>query len=461
MTNDLPRLSRALPGTPAIAPVRMVHIGLGNFHRAHQAWYTAHAPDANEWGYASFTGTSSRMADALRQQDGLYTLIVRGSEGDTFETIGSLSAVHAVAEHDAYLAYLAQPEVSVVTATVTEAGYLSGPDGHLNTQDELLAADLNVLRGDPRRSVRTLPARLLAGLLARRSAGGGALTILSCDNLPENGEVAKAVVYDLAALVDETLIGWMDDHIDFASSMVDRITPGPTDDDRQMVQDRCGYVDAAPVPTEPFSEWIVSGRFPAGRPRWEDAGATVVTDVGPFEQRKLWLLNAAHSLLAYSGSIRGHETIDEAIGDPQCLAWVTALWDEASRHLSLPAEDVTSYRQALLDRFSNPRMRDYLARIAADGSKKLLVRTLPVVQAERRAGRLPRGSATSLAAWVLHLQGLGAPVKDPGAARAQAACRAKDLPDAVPAVLETLLPGLGGDDELTDLVVHQAHAIRS
>ena len=461
MTKDLPRLSRSLPGTPAAAPVRMVHIGLGNFHRAHQAWYTAHAPDGDEWGYASFTGTSPRAADALRPQDGLFTLIVRNSGGDSFETVGSLSAVHAATEHATYLDYLARPAVAVVSATVTEAGYLRGPDGRLNTDDPVLATDLAALRQDPRQPVRSLPARLLAGLMARRSAAGGALTIVSCDNLPGNGEVTRTLVHDLAALVDKSLIGWMDDQIEFASSMVDRITPAPTEADRTLVEEQCGYVDATPVPTEPFSEWILSGRFPGGRPRWEEAGATMVEDVEPFEQRKLWLLNASHTLLAYAGSIRGFETIDEAIGDPMCRSWVTALWDEATRHLSLPAEEVSKYRDALLVRFANPRMRDYLARIAADGSQKLVVRTLPVVQAERRAGRLPSGSATSLAAWVLHLRGHGAPVKDPGAGAAQAAANDKDLPEAVPAVLETLQPGLGEDDELAALVLQQAGALQS
>ncbi|HYP46028.1 MAG TPA: mannitol dehydrogenase family protein [Propionibacteriaceae bacterium] len=461
MNSDLPRLDRSLPGTPAAAPIRLVHIGLGNFHRAHQTWYTAHAPDADEWGYASFTGSSPRVADALKPQDGLYTLIVRSSDGDRLETIGSLSAVHAASEHATYLNYLAQPETAVVTATVTEAGYLRRPDGHLNTEDEVLAGDLAALRQDPRRLVRSLPARLLAGLLARRTSAAGALTIASCDNLPGNGEVTRSVVYDLAALVDESLMGWMDEHIEFASSMVDRITPAANDDDRSSVRDRCGYLDAAPVVTEPFSEWIVSGRFPAGRPRWEEAGATLVEDVEPFEQRKLWLLNGSHTLLAYAGSIRGHETIDQAISDSRCRSWVTDVWDEASRHLSLAPEEVNSYRQALLERFSNPRMRDYLARIAADGSQKLPVRTVPVVLAERQAGRLPRGGATCLAAWVLHLRGLGVAVRDPGAAVARAAANGKELADAVPAVLNTLQQGLGEDDELVALVVHQAADIQS
>ena len=134
----------------------------------------------------------------------------------------------------------------------------------------------------------------MAGLLARRASGAGALTVLSCDNLPENGAVTRIVVQDLAAEVDETLPGWIDAHIDFATSMVDRITPPPPSPDRALVQQACGYVDAAPVPSEPFSEWVVSGGFPAGRPRWEEAGATMVADVEPFERRKLSLLNGSH-----------------------------------------------------------------------------------------------------------------------------------------------------------------------
>ncbi len=209
--------------------------------------------------------------------------------------------------------------------------------------------------------------------------------------------------------------------------MVDRITPAATDDDRRLVEQACGYVDADPVATEPFHEWVISGAFPAGRPRWEEAGVTIVDDVVPFEQRKLWFLNASHSHLAYAASIRGFATIDEAIADPECRAEVELLWDEASRHLELPGDSLTDYRQALLARFSNPRMRDQLARIAADGSVKLPVRILPTVRAERAAGRLPLGGATTLAAWVLHLRGLGAPVNDPGAGPALAAANSGDL----------------------------------
>jgi fructuronate reductase len=441
--------------------VRIVHLGIGNFHRAHQAWYTANAPDADQWGIAGFTGRRADMAEALRPQDGLYTLITRSPKGDDFELVGSLSAVHAATEHDAYLDYLSRPDVAVVTITVTEAAYLRAPDGGLDVNGDVVQRDLEALRKDPRSPVGSLPARLVAGLLARRSAGAPALTILSCDNLPENGAVTKEVVRDLAALVDDSLTGWIEANVDFATSMVDRITPGTTDEDRKLVEEACGFIDAYPVATEPFTEWVISGTFPAGRPRWEESGATLVDGVKPFEQRKLWLLNGSHSMLAYAGSIRGHQTIEEAIADDDCRSWVEAFWDEASRQLSLPAEDTTKYRQALLNRFSNPRAQDQLARIAADGSAKLPVRTLPTVRAERAAGRIPIGCATTLAAWVLHLRGLGAPIKDPGATAAQAAANGVELEMAVPAVLNALEPGLGNDQDLVAAVLRQAGAILS
>jgi len=439
--------------------VRIVHLGVGNFHRAHQAWYTAHTSDADQWGIAGFTGRAPDMADALAPQDGLYTLITRGAEGDTFELIGTLSAVHAAADHQAYLDYLSAAQTALVTITVTEAAYVRNAGGRLDTTRDVIVADLEALRDDPRSRVSSLPARLIAGLVARRDAGSGVITVLSCDNLPENGAVTKTVVMDLAGLVDQSLLEWIERNVDFATSMVDRITPGTTDADRRLVQEHSGYIDAYPVPTEPFSEWVVAGRFPAGRPRWEDAGAEIVDDVAPFEERKLWLLNASHSLLAYAGSIRGHETIDEAIADPACRAWVNMLWDEAGRHVRLPEAEVADYRAALLARFSNPRMRDQLSRIAADGSTKLVVRTVPTIRSERAAGRLPLGCATTLAAWVLHLRGSGAPVKDPGAASAQHAANSGDLPTVVLAVLDTLEPGLGGDEEFVRAVIRQAEAI--
>ena len=321
-----------------------MHLGVGNFHRAHQAWYTARASDAEGWGIAAFTGRSSRVADALAPQDGLYTLVIRSAAGDTFEVVGSLVEVHAAAGHDRLLDLLSRPEVGLVTITVTERGYVLDADGHLDVADEVVGADVAALRDDARAVVASMPARLVAGLQARRDAGTGAITVLSCDNLPDNGSLTRAVVVGFADLVDETLARWIDENVEFATSMVDRITPATTDDDRRLVEQTQGYIDADPVPTEPFSEWVVSGAFPAGRPRWESAGATLVDDVTPFEQRKLWLLNGSHSLLAYAGSVRGHETIDEAVADPACRAWVEQLWDEACRHLTVGSRAICRQR---------------------------------------------------------------------------------------------------------------------
>ena len=301
----------------------------------------------------------------------------------------------------------------------------------------------------------------MAGLLARRGSGAGPLTILSCDNLPENGAVTTTVVRDLAELVDPTLLDWMDDHVDFATSMVDRITPVTTDDDRDAVAAAQGYLDVSPVPTEPYSDWVIAGRFPAGRPAWDQAGAQLVDDVTRYEQRKLWLLNGSHSMLAYAGSVLGHETIYEAITDPRCRDWVETFWDEACRHLELSQDALAAYRAALLDRFSNPRMLDVLSRIAADGSAKLVVRTVPTIVAERAAGRVPLGAATTVAAWVLHLRGAGAPVKDADAAAAQTAAAGPDLATAIGRILDYLRSGLGADQVLLDAVLTQAQLLRS
>ena len=454
------RLRRGLPGTPATsAPVRIVHLGVGNFHRAHQAWYTHHAPDAEDWGIAAFTGRRPDQAEALAPQDGLYSLITKGAGGDEVEVISSIVAVHAASEHETYLTYLAAASTAVVSMTVTEHGYRRDADGHLDLTAEDVAADVAALRADPRAAVTSMPLRLLAGLFARRAAGGGALTILPCDNLPDNGDVTRTLVTDAARAVDESLVDWIGEHVDFATSMVDRITPATTDGDRELVVQRTGYSDASPVPTEPFAEWVISGEFPAGRPAWDAAGVRFVADVAPHERRKLWLLNGSHSQLAYVGSVRGHETIDAAIADPQCRAWVEAFWDEAQRGLGLPAAEVAAYRAALLDRYANPRVRHLLAQIAMDGSQKLPVRTLPAVNAERAAGRVPVGGATTLAGWVLHLRGVGTQVKDAGAGPAQEAANAGGFAEVVPAVLETLQAGLGQDAELVAAVVAQAEAI--
>ncbi len=444
-------LSRARPA----APVRLVHVGLGNFFRAHQAWYTDRAPDGGDWGIAAFTGRRPDLADALIPQDGLYTLVTRGAEGDRFDVISSLSRAHPATDHDAWLAYVASPATRIVTLTVTEAGYFRAADGGLDLGQPLVRADLETLKDDRAALVSTAPARLVAGLSARHRADAGPITLLPCDNLPDNGAVVARVVGDLAELLDPALAAWIEESVSTVTTVVDRITPRPTTEDIELVAKQTGLDDRAPVVTEPFSEWVLSGAFLGGRPRWDDAGATFSDDVTPYEQRKLWLLNGGHSLLAYAGSALGHQSVAEAVADDRCRGWLEQWWSEAAAHLSLPATEVTAYRAALLERFANPHIRHRLDQIAADGSQKLPVRILPVLCLERSAGRLPEGAIGVLAAWLAHLRGAGAPVQDPRAGDLTAAA-AGPLVDAARRILDMLDPAVGGDAEVVSAVAGAA-----
>jgi fructuronate reductase len=356
----------------------IVHLGIGAFARAHLAWYTAHT-DGEPWGITAFTGRSPAAAEALAAQDGRYTLVTRAADGDTAEVVDTIVAAHPGSDAAAWRRVVASPETTVVTLTVTEAGYRSGSD---------------------------VPARLVDGLAARRDAGGGRIALVSLDNLTHNGAVLRDAV--LGAIEDEDLHTWIDETVSFPSSMVDRITPATTDEDVAGLPDLPGALpgDRVPVVTEPFAEWVLEDAFDGiDRPAWETAGVRLVPDVTPFEQRKLWLLNGSHSLLAYLGLLLGHETVAAAMDDPRCRTAVEQLWDEAAAELPLPAAEVADARAALVERFANPRIRHTLRQIAAGGSEKLPVRVVDVLR--RRLDRDPSagigdGAATAIAAWWLH-----------------------------------------------------------
>ena len=405
------RLTRAQDGRP-VAPVRIVHVGLGNFFRAHQAWYTDVAADAADWGIAAFAGRSLGVAADMQEQEGLYTLIVQHASGNEYQVISSISATHGGTDVAQLLAYFRTPELAIVTSTVTEAGYVRNEAGGLDADNEGVRADVAAITAGDLEAVRTAPGKFVAGLVARREAGSGALTFCPCDNIPENGEMAERVIRDMAALCDPSLDSWIDANVGFATTMVDRITPRPTDENRQALLDDQGIDDPAAVATEPFIEWVVSGDFKAGRPQWETGGAQFVDDVVPHELRKLWLLNGSHSLMAYAATILGKETVYEGISDPEVSGWVNEWWDVAQAELPLEEKVVADYRAALLERFGNPRMKDQLARIAADGSQKIPIRIVPALNAQRAKGLAPVGAERAVAAWTLHLRGLGAPVQD-------------------------------------------------
>jgi fructuronate reductase len=437
----------------------MLHLGLGSFFRAHPSWYTDHAPDAADWGIAAFTGRGSQpLADALNAQDGLYTLVSRGSEADAAEVVGCLSAAHPAADHEGWLRSFASPDLAVVTITVTEGGYLRGPGGGLDTSRPEVTADIEALRTSLAAEVSTAPARLVAGLAARRLAEAGPVAVVPCDNVQENGAMAARVLTELAGLVDQGLSDWMWRSVSVVTTVVDRITPRPVPDDSRAALAGTGFEDRCPVVTEPFAEWVLSGTFPAGRPRWEECGARFTADAGPFERRKLWLLNGAHSLLAYAGSILGHATMAEAAADDTCRGWLEDWWAVAAGHLDRPAGETAAYQRALLGRFGNGRINDQLARIAADGSQKLPVRILPVLRAERAAGRLPPAATLILAAWVCHLRGFGAPVNDVRAGEI-VPLAAGPLATAVPCLLRYLDPDVGEDRQLAELVTDQCEQL--
>jgi fructuronate reductase len=449
----LRRLDREHDGRPA-APVRIAHLGPGNFFRAHQAWYTEHAPDATDWGIAAFAGRRGAVARELAAQDGLYTLLVRAADGDRPEVVSAVSSVSA--DLDDWRRCFARPELALVTTTVTEAGYRRGPDGGLDRADPEVAADVAALHEHgPDADVVTAPGKLALGLAVRRARELPGIALVPCDNVPENGAMFARVVGELAADADPRLAAWIAEHVSFVTTMVDRITPYTTDDDRAEVRNRSGVDDPVPVVTEPYVEWVLSGAFPHGRPRWEDVGARFVDDIVPWEHRKLWLLNGSHSLMAYGGTLRGHETVEQAISDPVVRGWVEQWWDDAAANLPLPAEEIAAYRAALLERYANPRIRHLLRQIAADGSQKVPIRILPTVRAELAEGRVPTGAARVLAAWVCHLRGRGAPVTDV-AAEEFTALAAGDLDDAVGRVLDRLD---AGDERLRATVTELAREL--
>jgi fructuronate reductase len=358
--------------------VRIVHIGIGNFSRAHQAWYTMVADAASEWGICAFTGRRPDVAQALSPQHGLYTLIERGPTGDELQVVEVVSEVRPGTDLERFVEVMASPQTAVVTLTVTEAGY---------------APATNDLRG-------SVVGRLALALVQRQQRASGPLAIVSCDNLHENGTVLRERVLEAADRFDGRAATAIASEISFVSTSVDRITPRVTDEDREMVTRELGLVDVSPVVTEPFSDWILSGEFPAGRPPWEVAGARFVDDIEPWELRKLWILNGAHSLLAFLGLLRGYETVLDAIGDPELVRAMEEFWDVAQRHLpNAEGMDLPAYRRETYERFANPRMGYPLLQIAGDGLDKLRNRVVPVIRAARAAGDDPEPALRIVEAW--------------------------------------------------------------
>ena len=498
---ERPRLHRdghPSPGPPPVRPtqVGIVHLGIGAFHRAHQAVATEDAALATgdtRWGILGVTQRSGSVRDQLRPQGGVYTVLTVGPDGASPRVVGSVTDVAWPAEETPrVLAALAAPTTHVVTLTVTEKGYARGADGRLDRG--AVRADLDALAAEEAAepaagtadgapagtAAGSAPAvvaatsaigLLVRGLAARRRAGGEPLTVLSCDNLADNGRVlgrlvGEAVDAALPGPEGDALRAWLTASVTFPCSMVDRIVPATTPGQRDDVETLLGARDEGLVVAEPFLQWVIEDRFAGPRPAWERGGATLTTDVAPYERAKLRLLNGAHSYLAYAGSLAGHATIAQAVADPALLAGARALQADALATLDAPdGVDLAAYAEALLGRFANPASGHTTRQVAMDGTQKIPFRwgaTLADRLADASAGdALPAGVVAALAAWTRYVVAevrAGRTVDDPRAGELRAAV--EEAPDDAAAVralvrLPGLLPALpdGRLSEVADAVV--------
>lgn len=381
----------------------IAHLGVGAFHRAHQAWYTHLASGRDDsWGIVAFTGRSPEQAQILQAREGAYTLITRGADGDAFTQITSIRSAHDGAGRARWESVIADPQTRIITLTITEAGYRLGVHGRLDTAAPDVEADLRHALHSPDAPISTAPVRLALGLAARRTAAGPPLTVISCDNLSGNGEIARSVVLAAAFVLDPTLPDWIEENVAFVSSMVDRITPRTTADDIAEVERATGIRDEGAVVAEPFSEWVIEDRFAGPRPEWERGGARLTADLAPFEERKLRILNGAHSLLAYHGLRRGFDDVAGAFADPHLRSLVEDYWVIAAASCVLPAAELEEAIDATRRRFANPRIRHQLAQIALDGAHKLPHRIVPVLEHAVRSGVAADVPASVVAAWCLN-----------------------------------------------------------
>jgi fructuronate reductase len=439
---------------PRSLPVGIVHLGLGAFHRAHQAVFTEDAVAAagGDWGICGVSQRSAAVIEQLAPQDGLYTVLARGAHVEA-RVIGTVrELLFSGTQAAEVVARMADPAVRITTLTVTEKGYRHDPATGRLRGDEATRAD--AAGGPP----RTVVGQLVRGLQARMTADAGPHTVLCCDNLASNGRTLSRLVGDFLDLMGgaEPLRAWIAEGVSFPNTMVDRIVPATTDADRAEARVLIGLDDAGVVTTEPFRQWVIEDDFRAGRPAWDTAGALFTSDVTPYEVMKLRLLNGSHSMLAYLGVLAGYDTIADAMahfaGAVQHL-----MRDDVEPTLDVPAGfDVAAYQQQLLTRFANPALRHRTVQVAMDGSQKLPQRLLGTLRDRRAAGAEPRWAALAVAAWMRWVQ-VAPALDDPLAPRLRAAIAGASAPADVAARLlavdEVFGPELRDDPVAVALIV--------
>ena len=394
----------------SLVQVGIVHFGVGGFHRAHQAMYLDElmkGGEALDWGLCGvgLLPADARMRDAMRAQDNLYTLVVKNADGRyDARIIGSIVAYHyGPDDPEAVLAVMAAPSTRIVSMTVTEGGYNFVPaTGEFDFDNPDVVHDLQ-----PGALPRTLFGYVTEALRRRRARGIAPFTVMSCDNIQGNGDVARRMFLAFANAKDAELGKWIGGHVSFPNCMVDRITPVTTPADIAMVAERFGIEDSWPVVTEPFTQWVLEDHFPAGRPPYEKAGVQIVSDVEPYELMKLRLLNASHQAIAYFAHLSGYRLKHEAMKNPDFVKFVmNYMVREATPTLQpLPGIDLEAYRASLIERFSNPEVADTVARIAIFTSDKIPKWLLPVVRAQLASGGEIKRSAAIVASWARYAEG--------------------------------------------------------
>jgi mannitol 2-dehydrogenase len=389
----------------------IVHIGVGGFHRSHEAMYLDRLLEqgkAADWGICGVGVLPSdrRMAEVMAAQDGLYTLVVKHPDG-TLEprVVGSIvEYLLAPDDPEAVVEKMAEETTRIVSLTVTEGGYNFSPvTGEFDATDPDVVADLH--RGAV---PRTAFALVTEALVRRRQRGLPPFTVVSCDNIQGNGDVARRSFTAFAGLRDPALGAWVDREVSFPNSMVDRITPATTDEDREEIRRRFGIEDGWPVVCEPFTQWVLEDRFSLGRPPLEDAGVQLVEDVEPYELMKLRLLNASHQALCYFAYLAGYRLVHEAAQDPLFQRFLLGYMEEEATPTlrPVPGVDLADYRVNVIARCSNPAIRDTVARLAFDGSERLPKWLLPVIRENLITGGEVRRSAGVVASWARYAEGI-------------------------------------------------------
>lgn len=385
---------------------RMVHIGFGAFHRAHQALATDKlAAQGSDWGYCEVNLNSGTLIQALRQQDLLYTLTEMADESLHTRVIGVVTqALHGKGDGiEAVIEAMSQPDVAIVSMTVTEKGYCYMPSsGKLNPDHPDIVHDL-AHPGEP----RSLPGLILAAIIRRRERNLPPFSVMSCDNMPENGHVTRNVITQLAARHNPALAEYIQAHITFPSTMVDRIVPAMTDAAFDTLAERLGSRDPVAVEAEPFFQWVIEDNFVNGRPAWENAGAELVSDVLPFEEMKLRMLNGSHSFLAYLGFLAGYEHISDCMADASYRAAARALMlQDQAPTLRTQGVDLEAYADSLIARYENRAIKHRTYQIATDGTQKMPQRLLDSARWHLRNGTSCDFVLLGVAGWMRYVSGV-------------------------------------------------------